>query len=257
MVPRCGATSKVLKGIRYAEFDGLDLYHIDDMLSDEERMVRDTVREWVDDRILPHIEQWAWDCHFPRELVAEMGALDLLGAPYSEYGLPGVNAVTYGLINHELERGDSGLRSFVSVQTSLVMFPDPSVGQPRAAGALDPGPRQGRGDRLLRPHRARLRLQPRRHADAGGARRLGLGAQRRQGLDHQRLASPTSPWCGRAPTMASAASSSRRGTPGFSTIEHKGKYSLRASVTSELVFEDCRLPGGRHAARAPPASRTR
>ena len=94
MVLRCGGTSKVLKGFDMREFDGFDLYHIDDMLSDEERMVRDSVREWVDERILPHIEQWAWDCHFPRELVAEMGSLDLICAPYSEFGLPGVNAVT-------------------------------------------------------------------------------------------------------------------------------------------------------------------
>jgi glutaryl-CoA dehydrogenase len=104
-------------------FDDFDLYHVDDLLTEDEARVREAVREWVSQRILPEIERWAYDGVFPRELVPEMASLDLLGAPYSEYDLPGLNSVAYGLINQELERGDSAIRSFVSVQTSLVMFP--------------------------------------------------------------------------------------------------------------------------------------
>ena len=112
-------------------FEDLDLLHIDDELTDEERMVRDTVRSWIEKRVMPYIETWAWESVFPLELVKEMADLDLLGAPYSEYGLPGLGAVAYGLINQELERGDAALRSFVSVQTGLVMYPILQWGSPQ------------------------------------------------------------------------------------------------------------------------------
>ena len=77
----------------------LDLYGFDDLLSEEQKMVRDHTRAWVRDRILPHIEEWAWEDNFPVEIAREMGALDLLGAPYSDYGLPGLDSIAYGLIN--------------------------------------------------------------------------------------------------------------------------------------------------------------
>jgi glutaryl-CoA dehydrogenase len=101
----------------------LDLYQVDDLYSDEERLIRDTVRAWVADRVLPGIEEWAWEGRFPRELVPEMASLDLFGSTFTEYGLPGLSNVAYGLVMQELERGDSGLRSFVSVQSALVMYP--------------------------------------------------------------------------------------------------------------------------------------
>jgi glutaryl-CoA dehydrogenase len=223
------------------EFDGLDLLRIDDMLEDEERMVRDTVREWVDEKVLPDIEQWAWDCHFPRELAAELGALDLLGAPYAEFDLPGVNAVSYGLINRELERGDSGLRSFVSVQTSLVMYPILSWGSREQQEQWIP--RLGRGEAIG----CFGLTEPDFGSNPGGMRTNA----KRDGTDW--VLNGEKAWITNGSIADIAVVWARtddgvrgflveRGTPGFSTVEHKGKYSLRASVTSQLVFEDCRVP---------------
>ncbi|MEJ2580992.1 MAG: acyl-CoA dehydrogenase family protein [Acidobacteriota bacterium] len=224
------------------ELEGLDLLHLDDLLDEEERMARDSVRSWVDERILPHIEEWAWNCHFPRELAVELGELDLLGAPYSAFDLPGVNAVTYGLINRELERGDSGLRSFVSVQTSLVMYPIlewasseqqerwiPSLASGRAIGCFgltepdfgsNPGGMRTRAvrdgsDWILNGEKAWI-------TNGGIANIAVVWARTDDGVRGFLI---------------------EAGTPGFSTVDHKGKYSLRASVTSQLVFQDCRIPG--------------
>ena len=106
-----------------SRFPGVDLLELDALLTEEERLVRDTVRAFVDDKVKPIIEECHREGRTPLELVPEMGALNLFGASLSEYGLPGLGGVAYGLIMQELERGDSGLRSFVSVQSSLVMYP--------------------------------------------------------------------------------------------------------------------------------------
>jgi glutaryl-CoA dehydrogenase len=223
------------------ELDGLDLLHFDDLLSAEERMASDTVREWVAVKILPKIEQWAWDCHFPRELVPEMGGLDLLGAPYSEFGLPGVNAVTYGLINRELERGDSGLRSFMSVQTSLVMYPILQWGsidqQERWIPAL------GRGEAigcfgLTEPDFGSNPGGMRTRAMRDGSHWVLNGAK--AWITNGSIADVAVVWARTADGVRGFLV--EHGTPGFSAVDHRGKYSLRASVTSQLVFEDCRLP---------------
>jgi len=105
-------------------FQGVDFYDVDELLTEEERMVRDTVREWVEDRVLPVIEEAYIERRFPEELIPEIAELGMLGANLpEEYGCAGLNDVAYGLIMQELERGDSGLRSFVSVQGALVMYP--------------------------------------------------------------------------------------------------------------------------------------
>jgi glutaryl-CoA dehydrogenase len=106
----------------------VDLYNIDAQLTEEERAVRDLVRSWVDDRIIPIIEQHCRAGTFPMHLVPEIGEMGLLGANIEGYGCAGLSNVAYGLICQELERGDSGLRSFVSVQGSLAMHPIRSFG---------------------------------------------------------------------------------------------------------------------------------
>jgi len=105
-------------------FQGLDYYDVDSLLSEEERMVRDTVRDWVEDNLLPVIEEAYIERRFPEELIPRMAELGMLGANLpEEYGCAGLNNVAYGLIMQELERGDSGIRSFASVQGALCMYP--------------------------------------------------------------------------------------------------------------------------------------
>ena len=106
-----------------SRFPGVDFLDFDALLSDEEKLVRETVRSFVEDKVKPIIEECHRDGRTPLELVPEMGRLNLFGANLSDYGLPGLGGVAYGLIMQELERGDSGLRSFVSVQSGLVMYP--------------------------------------------------------------------------------------------------------------------------------------
>jgi glutaryl-CoA dehydrogenase len=106
-----------------ADLDPLDLFDIRSTLSDEETLVKDTVARFVDDKVLPIIGECFEQARFPAELVPELAALGLLGCSLEGYGCAGLNAVSYGLICQELERGDSGIRSFVSVQSSLVMYP--------------------------------------------------------------------------------------------------------------------------------------
>src|SRR5262245_33854586 len=106
---------------RYA---GVDFYDIDSLLTEEERQIRDHVRDWVEDRYLPLVEKAYEQAFFPAEVIPEIAELGLLGATLPEkYGCAGVNATAYGLAMQELERGDSGLRSFASVQGSLAMYP--------------------------------------------------------------------------------------------------------------------------------------
>src|SRR6266478_6184373 len=105
-------------------FKGVDFYRLDDLLTDEERMVRDTVRRFVDERVVPIIDKHFENATFPKELIPEMAQLGLFGGNLpEEFGCANMNNVAYGLVMQELERGDSGLRSFVSVQGALVMYP--------------------------------------------------------------------------------------------------------------------------------------
>ena len=107
-----------------SSFQGVDFYNLDSLLSDEERMIRDTVRQWVDEHVMPVIQEAYIGRKFPRELISGMGELGMLGANLpEEYGCAGLNNVAYGIIMQELERGDSGVRSFASVQGALVMYP--------------------------------------------------------------------------------------------------------------------------------------
>jgi glutaryl-CoA dehydrogenase len=223
------------------DYSDFDLYQIDSLLTDDERMVRDSVRRWVRERVLPKIEDWAWDCHFPTELVPEMADLGLLGAPYDEYDLPGLNSIACGLINQELEAGDSGIRSFVSVQTSLVMFPIlqwgsqeqkdrwiPALGGGKAIGCF------GLTEPDFGSNPGGMRTRAVRDGDSwvlNGAKAW---------ITNGNIADVAVVWARTDDGVRGFLV--ERGTEGFETVEHKGKYSLRVSVTSQLAFSDCRIP---------------
>ncbi len=230
--------------------DTLDLYGLEELYTEDERMVRDTVREWVRDRVMPHIEAWAWEGRFPRELVPEMAGLSLFGSTLTEYGLPGLSNVAYGLVMQELERGDSGLRSCVSVQSALVMHPIVTWGSQEQKDRWIPA--LARGEAL-----GCFGLTEPDFGSNPGAMRTRA---RRDGKDW--VLSGEKAWITNGSIADVAVVWAKdeggtvrgflveRGAPGFSTVEHKGKYSLRASVTSQLVFADCRVP---EAARLPRA----
>ena len=108
----------------HTEYKGIDYYNLDDILTEEEKAIRDTVRDFVSNEVIPIIEQYNQEMKFPMQLVPKMAELGLFGPTLpAEYGGMGVNNIAYGLIMQELERGDSGVRSFASVQSALVMYP--------------------------------------------------------------------------------------------------------------------------------------
>ncbi len=218
-----------------------DLYNIDHLLSEEERMVRDTVRKFVNERVLPIIGEHFEAGTFPRELIPAIAELGLLGMHLEGYGCAGLSAVSYGLACQELEAGDSGLRSFVSVQGSLAMFPIWSFGSEEQKQRWLP--RMARGEvigcfGLTEP-------------DAGSDPSSMRTTARRDGdsyvLDGTKMWITNGGIADLAVVWARADDGIRgflveRGTPGFTTSDVHHKLSLRASVTSELHFEDCRVP---------------
>ena len=169
-------------------FEGVDYFGLDALLDEEEIAIRDLVREWVDREVLPTIAHHYIERTFPRELIPQMGELGFFGANLpEEYGCAGLNNVAYGLIMQELERADSGIRSFCSVQGALVMYPIFAFGVGRSEARVAPAAGQRRSHRLLRPHGTGLRLEPRRHDHTGRSGRRRVDPQRRQDVDHERV----------------------------------------------------------------------
>jgi glutaryl-CoA dehydrogenase len=224
-----------------AATDPLDFLDLDRLLDEEERLIRDTTRGFVADKLLPEIAGWFERGHFPRELAKELGGLGLLGMHLHGYGCAGTNAVSYGLACLELEAGDSGFRSFVSVQGSLAMFPIWKYGS------------EEQKRRWLPPMAAGEVVgcfgltEPDFGSNPAGMRT----SARRDGGDW--VLSGTKMWItnGGIADLAVVWARSDQGvrgflvptdTPGFSTRDIDRKLSLRASVTSELVLDDCRLP---------------
>ena len=219
-----------------------DLLGIDDELADDERLIRDTVARLVRERFEPELGQWFEDGHFPREVAKELGALGLLGMHLEGYGCAGTNAVSYGVACRELEAGDSGLRSFVSVQGSLAMFPIHAYGSEEQKQEWLP--RMAAGEAI-----GCFGLT---EADAGSDPSGMRTRARRDGSDW--ILDGSKMWITNGGIADVAVVWARcddervrgflvpKGTPGFSANDVKRKLSLRASVTSELVLEGVRLP---------------
>jgi glutaryl-CoA dehydrogenase len=220
----------------------LDLLDLDALLSDEERAVRNTTRDWVKSRVLPEIGEWFERAELPsRELARELGGMGLLGMHLEGYGTAGAGAVMYGLACHELEAGDSGVRSLVSVQGSLAMYPIWKFGSEEQKEAWLP--RMATGEvigcfGLTEP-------------DVGSDPASMRTSARRDGADW--VLNGTKMWITNGGVADVAVVWARtddgiRGfvvpteTPGFTANDIERKISLRASVTSELVLDDVRLP---------------
>jgi glutaryl-CoA dehydrogenase len=227
-----------------AQLDPADVLGLDHLLGDEERMLRDTVRRWVGDRVLPSIGQWFDDAQLPsRELAKELGELGLLGMHLEGYGCAGASATAYGVAVRELEAGDSGIRSLVSVQGSLAMFPIWRFGSEEQK--VQWLPRMAAGDAigcfgLTEPDFGSDPVNMRTRAKRDGEDWVLNGTK--MWITNGGIADVAVVW---AQTEADGV----RGfvvptdTKGFSTQDIHRKLSLRASVTSELSLEDVRLPG--------------
>ncbi|MGH9441324.1 MAG: acyl-CoA dehydrogenase family protein [Thermoanaerobaculia bacterium] len=224
-----------------ASFAGVDYLDFDTLLTEEQKLVRQTVRDFVDDRVLPIIEDCAYEGRFPKELIPQLAELQLFGSTIHEYGLPGLDSVAYGLTMQELERGDSGLRSFVSVQSALVMYPIHAFGSqeqkdnwiPRLAAGTAIGC-FGLTEPDFGSNPAGMRTTARTDGDSfvlNGAKAW---------ITNGSIADVAVVWA-RLDGGKIRGFLVEKGTKGFSTSEHRGKMSLRASVTSQLALEDCRV----------------
>jgi len=222
-------------------FRGVDYLLVDSLFNEQELLVRQTARQFVEDRLVPVIRDCYRDSRFPSELIPELGRLGFLGANLEGYGCAGMSNVEYGLIMQELERGDSGLRSFVSVQGALVMFPIFTHGSEEQKQHWLP------------------RLQSGEAIGCFGLTEPGFGSNpagmkttaRRVGecwvLNGEKTWITNGTAAHIAVVWARTDDGIRgflveKGTPGYTTSDIHGKWSMRASVTSSLAFADCKIP---------------
>jgi len=228
------------------EVDPTDFYSLDALLSDEERMTRDSVRDWVQKRFMPLIREHHRNETFPTELTPELAELGVFGANIEGYGCPGLNNVAYGLINQELERGDSGLRSFASVQSGLVMYPILAFGSEAHKDHFLPKLASGEmigcfG--LTEPDHGSDPGSMKTRAERKGDSYVLNGAK--MWITNGSVASIAIVWA-RVPEEDTI-----RGfivdtdSEGFSAPRMKGKFSLRASITSELIMDNVVVPADR------------
>jgi len=223
------------------KFEGVDFVEIDGLFSEEEIAVRETIREFVSDRIMPIIEKHYREGTFPDHLIPEMAELGVFGANIQGYGCAGLNNVAYGLIMQELERGDSGVRSFVSVQGGLCMYPILAYGSDEQKKKYLP--EMGKGKVI-----GCFGLT---EADYGSNPSGMITTARKDGPHY--ILNGSKMWITNGGIAHIAIVWAKldgrirgfiveKGTPGYSTRDIHGKWSLRASVTSELSFQDCRIP---------------
>ena len=224
------------------ELDPRDFLAIDALLDDEEKAIRDTVRAFVRERVLPEVGEWFEQGILPRELLTELGKLGLYGMHLDGYGLPGASAVAYGLTCLELEAGDSGIRSAVSVQGSLAMYSIWRWGSEEQKQRWLPPMHTGEAIGcfgLTEPDAGSDPGSMRTHARRDGTDWILNGAK--MWITNGTIADVATVWA-RTDDGAIRGFLVERGTPGFSAPEIKKKLSLRASVTSELVLQDVRVP---------------
>lgn len=234
---------KTRKSLKQDVFDHPDLFEIDDLLSEEHKLVRNSIRDFVKREISPYIEDWAQRAHFPYEIVRKFGDVGAFGPTIpQEYGGGGLDYISYGLIMQEIERGDSGMRSTASVQGSLVMYPIYKFGS--EAQRKKYLPKLGSGEWL-----GCFGLTEPDHGSNPG----GMVTQFRDNGDHY-LLNGAKMWISNSPKADVAVVWAKnedgrihgliveRGFEGFSTPETHGKWSLRASTTGELVFDNVKVP---------------
>jgi glutaryl-CoA dehydrogenase len=219
----------------------LDLYDVRGQLSDDERMVADSVARLVDERVLPIIGECFEEHRFPRELVSELADLGLLGSSLEGYGCAGLNAVSYGLICQELERGDSGIRSFVSVQSSLCMYPIHAFGSEEQKQKYLP--RMAKGELigcfgLTEPHGGSDPANMKTHARKRGSDWVINGAK--MWITNGSIADLCVCWAMTPEGIRGFIID--KDTPGFTQTEIQHKFSLRASVTGALYFDNVVVP---------------
>jgi len=221
--------------------DPLDLYDVRGLLTEEEQMVKDAVGRMVDDKVLPVIQQHFEDHTFPQELVPELAGLGLFGSSLEGYGCAGMNAVSYGLICQELERGDSGLRSFVSVQSSLCMYPIHTYGSEEHRQQYLPG--MARGEvigcfGLTEPHGGSDPGNMKTHAKRRGTDWVLNGAK--MWITNSPIADLFVIWAKTEEGVRGFLV--EKGTRGLVAPEIEKKFSLRASVTGAIFLEDVVVP---------------
>ncbi len=222
-------------------FKGIDFYDLDELYTEEERMVRDTIRDWVDAEFMPIIEEHNREGKFPAHLVPKLAELGTLGASLQGYGCAGLSPTAYGMILQELERGDSGLRSFVSVQGSLCMWPIYTYGSEEQKEKYLPGMAAGKLIGCFGLTEADYGSNP------GGMLTRAVDDGDSYVLNGSKYWITNGTIADLAVVWAKLDGEVRgfivdKDTPGFRASDIKNKFSLRASVTSELVFEDCRIP---------------
>jgi glutaryl-CoA dehydrogenase len=225
-----------------ASFPGVDYLDIDSFLTDEEKLARQTARQFVDEQLLPIIEEYNREGKFPLQLVPQLGELGFFGANLNGYGCAGMSNVEYGLVTQELERGDSGLRSFISVQSGLVMFPIYAFGTDKQKDRWLPPLQQGKAIGCFGL------TEPQFGSNPGGmlARAVKKGDSyilngEKMWITNGSIADVAVVWA-KCEDEKIRGFLVEKGTPGFKAFDVHGKWSLRASVTSGLAMTDCKIP---------------
>ena len=236
------------------KFRGVDFIQYDSLLTDEERLVRDTTRQFIEDNLIPIIEECNRAGRFPRELVKPMADLGFFGASLNGYGCAGMSNVEYGLVTQELERGDSGVRSFVSVQSALVMYPIYTFGTDEQKNTWLPAMQKGEKLGCFGL------TEPDFGSNPGGMRTRAKKVGKEYVLNGEKMWITSGTIADVAVIWAKVGSQDERNDeandeadsirgflvetdrPGFTASDIHGKWSLRASVTSGLSLQDVRIP---------------